>query len=1071
LTLWGSQAYSPAPPGVSGRESSPVADVKSLADMLWTLVRWTLPLTVAGVIAALAVGATQIGEQVRLRVETRLRSELPGFTVHVRGASLVEGEGIVIRGLSIADPTLPPTQRHLLAVEEVHLACSTALTDLASGGPAITAVKVRRPTVHAVREADGSWRLARLLAGRRPTGQAAVPIVVEDGTLHVEDSRIRKPFTMRQVAVELVPGREPDAPIALRGSGAGELFERVEFSGTLAAADGRFEIGGHVESLDVSQRLHELAVAAGQGSWLAGLRGRIGLDWRAAGTLAAPADTDFSLQGRLEAGHFQHAALPFPMSDVSATFSADRSGAVCETLEAHSGSTLVHGSGRLFGWRPEADWDLLVEAERLVVGRHWEGLLPQPIATQWSKLLPAGEIDVRAQLTRRTGRIEPDVAVRCRNVSLTHYRFPYRLDRTVGTVTYKGTALAIHLTGQAGGHPVQVAGAIDTAVSGGRGTIEVQGNEMRIDDTLLAALPPRSADIVRSLRGQGTFDFLFRHQRGPEQPQGHANSLDIRLTQGSLSYAGFPYPLSNVTGSIRMDQGRWIIRGLTGTNDTGIVQCSGGLEPRPDGGGELALQLTGRGVVLEKELRDALPAGMRRIWDDVDPRGTAEFSATVRHDVRSRRTTVELEAMPQGDTVSIEPSWFPYRLERLRGRLLWRDGRLRFEQIRGVHARTTVATDGSCRFTPDGGWHVSFERLSADRFRVDHDLLQALPVGLQQAVEGVRLRGLLSLDGTLDIHSTAPTVVTRPGGRTELVPGPAAASWDMALDMEQAALDLGVPVEHVHGGLRLRGQGDGRAWQAVGDLALDSAMVQGVQLTAVQGPLAMDGSGVRFGALAAGQAGGGRRLSARLAEGTLLVDGSAAAGPAGRFSVAASLQDADLQRLASEATAAPQRSRGRLTAGIELTGSRAGAHSLGGRGQVRLRDADIYELPVVVALLKILRVKAPDRNAFGSSLVDFRIEGPHAYLDTIELSGDAISLVGTGEIDFDTNLRLTFRSIMGDAETQLPAMKRLLGGASGQFMLIHVDGTLADPVPTTEAFPTLAAALQKLQTQRQELRR
>jgi len=1039
--------------------------------MLWTLVRWTLPLTVAGVIAALAVGATQIGEQVRLRVETRLRSELPGFTVHVRGASLVEGEGIVIRGLSIADPTLPPPQRQMLAVEEVHLACSTALTDLASGGPAITAVRVRRPTVHAVREADGSWRLARLLAGRRPTGQAALPIVVEDGTLHVEDPRIRRPFTMRQVAVELVPGREPDAPIALRGSGAGELFERVEFSGTLTAADGRFEIGGRLESLDVSQRLHELAVATGQGSWLAGLRGRIGLDWRAAGTLVAPADVDFSLRGRLEAGHFQHAALPFPMSDVSAEFSANRSGVVCETLEAHSGSTLVRGSGRLFGWRPEADWDLLVEAERLVVGRHWEGLLPQPLATQWSKLLPAGEIDVRAQLTRRTGRIEPDVAVRCRNVSLTHYRFPYRLDRTVGTVTYKGTALAIHLTGQAGGHPVQVAGAIDTAVSGGRGTIEVQGNEMRIDDALLAALPPRSADIVRSLRGQGTFDFLFRHQRGPEQPQGHANSLDIRLTQGSLSYAGFPYPLSNVTGSIRMDQGRWIIRGLTGTNDTGIVQCSGGLEPRPDGGGELTLQLTGRGVVLEKELRDALPAGMRRIWDDVDPRGTAEFSATVRHDVRARRTTVELEAMPQGDTVSIEPSWFPYRLERLRGRLLWRDGRLRFEQIRGVHARTTVATDGSCRFTPDGGWHVSFERLSADRFRVDHDLLQALPAGLQQAVEGVRLRGLLSLDGTLDIHSTAPTVVTRPGGRTELVPGPAAASWDMALDMEQAALDLGVPVEHVHGGLRLRGQGDGRAWQAVGDLALDSAMVQGVQLTAVQGPLAMDGSGVRFGALAAGQAGGGRRLSARLAEGTLLVDGSAAAGPAGRFSVAASLQDADLQRLASEATAAPQRSRGRLTAGIELTGSRAGAHSLAGRGQVRLRDADIYELPVVVALLKILRVKAPDRNAFGSSLVDFRIEGPHAYLDTIELSGDAISLVGTGEIDFDTNLRLTFRSIMGDAETQLPAMKRLLGGASGQFMLIHVDGTLADPMPTTEAFPTLAAALQKLQTQRQELRR
>ena len=89
-------------------------------------------------------------------------------------------------------------------------------------------------------------------------------------------------------------------------------------------------------------------------------------------------------------------------------------------------------------------------------------------------------------------------------------------------------------------------------------------------------------------------------------------------------------------------------------------------------------------------------------------------------------------------------------------------------------------------------------------------------------------------------------------------------------------------------------------------------------------------------------------------------------------------------------------------------------------------------------------------------------------LDEIELSGDAISLVGNGEVDFDGNLQMTFRSIMGDAETQLPAMKRMLGGASGQFLLLHVDGTLGEPELSTEAFPTLAAALQKLQSQRQE---
>ena len=1030
--------------------------MKPLADLLWALVRWALPLTVAGVIAAVAIGSNRVGEEVRRRAEARLRSEFPGLVVQVQGAGLIEGQGIVLRGVTLADPTLPTRQRQLVRVEEVHLECGATLAELATGEPRITAVRLRRPTLHAVRApGNGPWSAARLL-DRRP-GRASVPVTVEDATLIIEDPARRHWLTVRQIGLDVTPA--PDG-LAVRGSASGDLFERATFAGTVQLAEGRFDLGGAVESLDVSPRMHALAPAGDVAEWLVGLRGRVGLEWRAAGPLDDPAAAVFAVAGRLEGGRFEHATLPFAVSDVTASFRADRGGVTCERLEGHSGTTLVRGSGRLVGWRPEADFDLLVEAERLVVGRHWEGLLPATLAAQWSKLMPAGEIDVRAQLARRGGVVTPDVSVRCRNVSLTHYRFPYRLDRTVGTVTLKGATLQLHLTGEAGGHPVHVAGTLDTAAAGGRGFVEVSGDGMRIDDALLAAMPARSADILRKLRASGSFDFVFRHDRSPQFPRGHANSLGIRLTQCSLAYAGFPYPLSNVGGTIRMERGRWTIGEIVGSNDTGVIRCSGVLEPLGDDDGELVLKLTGGGVVLERELRDALPPGVRRVWDDMDPRGSADFSATVRHRVRSRETAVDLEAQPQGDTVSIEPAWFPYRLERLRGRLAWRDGRLLFEDVRGEHGRTTVAAAGSCRFGADGGWHVSFARLAADRFHADHQLLEALPTGLAQAVAGVRLRGLLSLEGTIDVHA-APS----PAGDGV---GPPAATWDVLLDMEQAALDVGVPVEHVHGNARLRGASDGRSWSSSGEVTVDSAMVGGVQLTAVEGPLALDAAGVRFGLSAGGPNGAGRRFSARLAGGRLMADGSVEAGEAGRFTIAASLGDADLARLAMDATGVANRYSGRLQAAVEVTGSRAGAHSLAGHGQVRLREADIYELPLVVALLKILRVRAPDRNAFSSSVVDFHIEGPRAYLDSIELSGDAISLVGAGEIDFDSNLSLTFRSIMGEAETQLPVMKRVMGGASGQFLLVHVDGTLAEPVTSTEAFPTLAAAVQQFQTQRRD---
>ncbi|MEI6505418.1 MAG: AsmA-like C-terminal region-containing protein [Planctomycetota bacterium] len=1040
--------------------------MKSLTDFLWMLVRWTLPLSVAAVVVAIALGSNRIGEEVRRRIESRLQERFPDLTVRVGAASLVDGEGIVIRGLSFVDPALPAEHRLLLVVDEVRVACGTTLKDLVAGEPRVTAVRVCRPVVHACRGADGRWSLSKLTRGGQ--GGLPVPVTVDDATLLVDGAGLGTRLTLRNIGIDLRPLADGSGGTGtvIRGTVAADLFDRAGFEGKLSAGGG-FELTGHLESLDISPRLQSLLPAAGGApEWLTGLRGRLNLEWRTSGALDALDAASFAVAGQLESGRFEHAALPFAISDVSAAFTADRSGLSCERLEAHSGSTLVRGSGQFSGWSQDADFDFLVEADRMLVGRHWEGFLPQAIATHWSKLLPAGEVDLRAHIVRRRGAVTPDISLRCRNVSLTYYRFPYRVDRTVGTVTLKDDLLSMHLTGEAGGHPVHVEAAVGT-VAGGRGFVEVRGDDMRIDDALLVAMPARSADIVRSLRGSGAFDFVFRHDRSPEFTGGFANSLGIRLTQCSMAYAGFPYPLGDVSGSISMNRGNWTIGEITGSNDTGVVRCTGTLKRIGDDDGELTLNLAGTNVVLERELRDALPSGMRRIWDDVDPRGNAEFTAQVRHRVKARRTEVELEAAPQADTVSIEPTWFPYRLERLRGRLLWKDGRLRFEDVRGAHARTTVSAEGVCRFTPDGGWHVSFERLAADRFRADHDVLQALPAGLEQAVSGVRLRGMLSVDGALEIYSTAPTVVAGSGGRSETIPGPAAAAWDVQLDMEQASLDVGVPLAHVHGGIRLRGQSDGRTWRTVGDIAIDSAMWNGVQMTAVRGPLVMDPMGAVFGSAAGGDPlVATRQLTARVADGTLTVDGSVTAGDAGGFTVTAALAAADLERLAGDMSGGSNHSKGRVHGGIEIRGSRAGTHSLAGQGQVRLSDADIYELPVMMSLLKILRVKAPDRKAFTSSLVDFRIEGPHAYLDTIELSGDAISLVGNGELDFDSNIKLMLRPIMGEAQTQLPAIKRMLGGASGQFVIVRVDGTIADPLTSTEAFPTLAAAVQRLQSQR-----
>jgi len=87
----------------------------------------------------------------------------------------------------------------------------------------------------------------------------------------------------------------------------------------------------------------------------------------------------------------------------------------------------------------------------------------------------------------------------------------------------------------------------------------------------------------------------------------------------------------------------------------------------------------------------------------------------------------------------------------------WRDA---VRRRAGVHARTTVAAEGTCRFTPRAAaCVVRTAASSADGFRADRDVVQALPASLQRAIAAVRPRGLMSLSSALDASSTMPAVL------------------------------------------------------------------------------------------------------------------------------------------------------------------------------------------------------------------------------------------------------------------------------------------------------------------------
>jgi hypothetical protein len=343
--------------------------------------------------------------------------------------------------------------------------------------------------------------------------------------------------------------------------------------------------------------------------------------------------------------------------------------------------------------------------------------------------------------------------------------------------------------------------------------------------------------------------------------------------------------------------------------------------------------------------------------------------------------------------------------------------------------------------------------VTAEGLPFDRDLLAALPKELGKAVGKLNLRGDVSLHGALTFagHTAQPNSTS--------------AAWDVTLDLENGGLQCGLALDHLHGDVHLNGASDPRGYVSRGELNFDSLICQNLQLTQVRGPLLVDSTGLVLGSEAERDVRDRppRALTAQVIGGLLGLDATVAFDGDVPFHVQARLERGDLTEMARELQLGNQNIQGKANAVITLEGDRHGQPSWRGDGEVRLFDADIYEVPVMLALLKVLSVRRPDTTGFTSSEIDFHLEGEHVYFNKINFNGDAISLkLRRGEMRLDRQIDIEFYTRVGRREWNIPPLSAILNQASQQLLLIRASGTLDEPHLTREPLPVLNEALDQL---------
>jgi hypothetical protein len=70
-----------------------------------------------------------------------------------------------------------------------------------------------------------------------------------------------------------------------------------------------------------------------------------------------------------------------------------------------------------------------------------------------------------------------------------------------------------------------------------------------------------------------------------------------------------------------------------------------------------------------------------------------------------------------------------------------------------------------------------------------------------------------------------------------------------------------------------------------------------------------------------------------------------------------------------------------------------------GTGKVDVPTGRMYNLPIMLDLVKVFKLQTPDKTAFEQAHVVFRIQGDRLKVDQLDLIGKAICVGGSGELD------------------------------------------------------------------------
>ena len=336
--------------------------------------------------------------------------------------------------------------------------------------------------------------------------------------------------------------------------------------------------------------------------------------------------------------------------------------------------------------------------------------------------------------------------VTCEDISIRDRKFPYAIDHLAGEVDFTESMATINrLTGRHGDVDVQIEGWTKGHGDGRQYQYQITSSRMALDEDLYTALRPDRKQLWDSFQPRGWIGVDYRLTRST--PSDKRMSLVVDLNDVAATYQRFPYPLENLTGTLRFDKESIVAMGVQARRDGGQILLDGKVTNRGSEHPIYYIGIDANDVPLDTALRQALPEKYRELYEHIDVNGLADVQARVFTSSDANSTEpIQFLADVSLDRASLQTESLPLPVSDISAKVSLTPDSVNIREASGRYGPGQVTLTGGVRLATEEASRYYHLKIATEQMPVDEALMDALPEFIRPTVAAFELEGPVNLE-------------------------------------------------------------------------------------------------------------------------------------------------------------------------------------------------------------------------------------------------------------------------------------------------------------------------------------